>query len=131
MIVLDTHVWVWWVSNPDQLSSGARIAIDQSMADSKVFISSISGWEIAMLVARGRLELTMPVRDWIAISEGLSFLHFVPVTNNIAIKSVQLPGELHGDPADRLIVATALSMGSALVTKDEKILNYPHVKTIW
>ena len=84
-----------------------------------------------MLVARGRLELTMPVRDWIAISEGLSFLHFVPVTNNIAIKSVQLPGELHGDPADRLIVATALSMGSALVTKDEKILNYPHVKTIW
>ena len=110
---------------------GARIAIDQSMADSKVFISSISAWEIAMLVARGRLELTMPVRDWIAISEGLSFLHFVPVTNNIAIKSVQLPGELHGDPADRLIVATALSMGSALVTKDEKILNYPHVKTIW
>src|SRR4030065_24392 len=74
MIVLDTHVWVWWVSNPDQLSSGARIAIDQSMADSKVFISSISAWEIAMLVARGRLELTMPVRDWIAISEGLLFL---------------------------------------------------------
>ncbi len=84
-----------------------------------------------MLVARGRLELTMPVRDWIAISESFSSLHFVPVTNNIAIKSAQLPGEIHGDPADRIIVATALSMGSVLVTKDEKILNYHHVKTIW
>ena len=84
-----------------------------------------------MLTARGRLKLTMDARDWIAKSESLPFLHFIPVTNQIAVKSVHLPGKLHSDPADRIIVATAIIQETTLITADEKILNYPHVETLW
>jgi PIN domain nuclease of toxin-antitoxin system len=83
------------------------------------------------LAAGGRLELTISAGDWIAASEALPSIRFVPVSNSIALKSVQLPGDLHNDPADRIIIATAVSMGAILITKDEKIRTYPHVKTAW
>ena len=73
----------------------------------------------------------MSANDWVAASEALPFVEFVPVNNSIALKSVQLPGPLHNDPADRIIIATAVSLGAVLVTKDEKIRSYPHVKTAW
>lgn len=131
MIVLDTHAWIWWVSSPEFLSETAKQIIDEAATQKNVFISSISTWEIAILVSRGRLKLTMSPADWVAASEALPFFDFVPVSNSIALKSVQLPGILHNDPADRIIIATAVSLGAVLVTKDEKIRNYPHVKTIW
>jgi PIN domain nuclease of toxin-antitoxin system len=131
MIVLDTHAWIWWVSNPALLSEEARRIVDGAAADRGIFISSISAWEVAVLVARGRLRLTMSVGDWVAASEALPSIRFVPVSNSIALKSVQLPGYPHNDPADRIIIATAVSMGAVLVTKDEKIRTYPHVKTAW
>ena len=131
MIVLDTHVWIWWVSSPSFLSETAKTAIDGEVTKKEIFISSISVWEIAILVSRGRLKLTMSDNDWVTASEALPFLNFVPVNNSIAMKSVNLPGILHNDPADRIIIATALSLGAVLVTKDEKIRNYPHVKTAW
>ena len=84
-----------------------------------------------MLVEKGRLKLTMDVMDWVAKSEALPFIHFIPVSNSIALKSIQLPGELHADPADRIIIATAIIQRGTLVTKDDKILNYPHVETLW
>ena len=84
-----------------------------------------------MLVARNRLEFTMDVRDWVARSEALPFLHFVPVDNLIALRSVALPEPFNKDPADRLIVATALTMGASLATADRRMLKYRHVKTIW
>ena len=131
MIVLDTHVWVWWVSNPKLLSPKARRAISAAVGRSQVHISSISVWELALLSMRGRLKLKMDVGDWIAQSEALPFLHFVTIDNHIALKSTQLDEPLHYDPADRIIIATALSLGAALVTKDQKIRDYPHVTTIW
>lgn len=131
MIVLDTHAWIWWVSNPELLSEKAKQIIDEAATGKSVFISSISAWEIAILVSRDRLKLTMSPDDWVAASEALPFFEFVPVSNSIALKSVQLPGSLHNDPADRIIIATAVSLGAYLVTKDEKIRNYPHVKTVW
>ncbi|MBW6487269.1 MAG: type II toxin-antitoxin system VapC family toxin [Syntrophobacterales bacterium] len=131
MIVLDTHVWIWWVSSPSFLSETAKTVIDGEVTKKEIFISSISVWEIAILVSRGRLKLTMSDNDWVTASEALPFLNFVPVNNSIAMKSVNLPGILHNDPADRIIIATALSLGAVLVTKDEKIRNYPHVKTAW
>jgi PIN domain nuclease of toxin-antitoxin system len=131
MIVLDTHAWLWWVSDPELLSATARKFIEQAVEAESVHISSISAWEVAMLVDRGRLELTMAVEDWVAKSESLPFFNFVPVTNAIALKSVALPAPLHHDPADRIIVATAMALGATLVTRDEKILAYPHVKTAW
>ncbi len=73
----------------------------------------------------------MDVADWIAKSEALSFIDFLPVNNTVAVKSVNLPPPLHDDPADRIIIASAITLGASLVTKDNKILNYTHIETIW
>ncbi len=131
MIVLDTHVWVWWLSDPDKLPRRTARAIEEAVSEKAVYLSAISTWEIAMLVARNRLEFTMDVRDWVARSEALPFLQFVPVDNLISIRSVDLPESFHKDPADRFIVATALTIGAPLATADRRMLKYRHVKTIW
>ena len=131
MIVLDTHIWVWFTSNPELLSKAAKKAINVSMEQKAIFISSISAWEVALLAAKKRLKLTIDVTDWITKSERLPFLQFVPVDNSVAVKSVNLPQPLHKDPADRIIIATAITIGAPVVTKDKKLLDYPHVKTIW
>jgi PIN domain nuclease of toxin-antitoxin system len=131
MIVLDTHAWIWWVSDPALLSAKARGLVERAVEEESVHISCISTWEVAILVNRGRLELSMAVDDWMEKSEALPFLNFVPVTNSIATKSVALPAPLHQDPADRIIVATAMALGATLVTKDVRILGYPHVKAVW
>jgi len=131
VIVMDTHVWVWFVSNPELLSKAAKKSIDAAMEKKEILISSISAWEVALLVAKKRLKLTLDVTDWIARSEKLPFFRFIPVDNSVAVKSVNLPQPLHSDPADRIIIATAITIGAPVVTKDEKLLNYPHVTTIW
>ncbi len=131
MIVLDTHVWIWWLSEYEPLSRKAKRVVETAAREQAIYISSISAWEVAQLAARGRLHLSLDPGDWIAQAEALPFLTFVPVDNQIAIKSVQLPGPLHQDPADRIIIATALTLGAPLVTKDAKLARYPHVKTIW
>ena len=131
MVLLDTHAWVWFVSNPENLSDQARSSIEAAMEKKAIHISSISTWEVALLVSRNRLKLTMNVQDWIQRSEALPFMKFIPVNNSIAVQSVYLPPPLHNDPADRIIIATALSLGMPVVTKDEKIINYSHIETIW
>ena len=131
MIVLDTHAWVWWLSNPENLSEAAGNTIESAIRDAEVLISSISAWEIALLVATNRLKLTMAVSDWIGRSEGLPFVRFVPVDNRIAVNAVSLKEPFHKDPADRIIVATAASEGVPIISKDARLLDYPHVETIW
>jgi len=131
VIVLDTHAWVWFVNDPRQLSAPAREATEMALAARSVYISSISTWEVAMLAASGRLKLTIDVRDWIAKCEALPFFNFVPVDNAIFIRSIFLPGPLHADPADRIIIATALTRQIPIVTKDRKIRNYATVQSIW
>ena len=130
MILLDTHALVWWVSG-GPLSERARDAIARHARRRSLHASSISVWEIATLVARGRLELSLDVVEWIARVEAIESLRFVPVDNRIALASTRLPGELPRDPADRLIVATARSLDAALVTRDARLAAYPHVETIW
>ena len=131
MIALDTHAWGWFVSNPELLSKKAKRTIERAVVDKNVFISSISAWEVALLTSKKRLLLSMEVADWIKKSEMLPFVNFIPVDNSIAVKSVNLPQPFHSDPADRIIIATAISLGVSLITKDERILEYAHVKTIW
>lgn len=84
-----------------------------------------------MLVKKNRLRLSIPVADWVAGSRRLPFLHFVPVDVEIARRSVELPPPLHPDPADRIIVATALATGAVLVTRDARLQAYPEVETVW
>ena len=131
MIVLDTHIWVWWVSDSVTLPGAVQDEIDKSMGSGTLHVSSISAWEVSLLVKRGRLDLTMDTMDWIAKSEALPFLHFVPVDNQIACRSTSLPGALHNDPADRMIIATTLILGAKLITRDNNIRKYPHVETLW
>ena len=131
MIVLDTHAWVWWVSGARALSAKVARQIERHRERGTIRISSISVWEVAQLVERGRLELTMNVADWVARSEALPFLEFVPVDNRIALASTRLPGSFHADPADRIIVATTQGLGATLITKDDKLRRYEHVETLW
>ncbi|MBM7332388.1 PIN domain-containing protein [Alloalcanivorax marinus] len=133
MIVLDTHVLVWWVNGGDELSTDARgeIEREQAVDDGLILVSSISAWEIAMLVSRDRLTLTMNIDDWLETVGQIPAVRFVPVDNDVGVESTRLPGEFHKDPADRLIVALARHLNSALVTADEKIRAYRHVRTVW
>ena len=131
MIVLDTHAWLWWISNPENLGASAVAAIEQAMTENGIFISSISTWEIALLVAKGRLVLSIDLHDWVRKTESLPFVRFMPVDNTVALRSVALPGDFHADPADRIITATALTTGLPLVTKDEKIQACSFIQTIW
>lgn len=131
MIILDTHAWVWWVASPQQLSRKAQEEIERAREREEICVSSISCWEVALLVRKGRLALTIPVEDWIARSEALPWVQFIPLDNRIALRCNRLPGEFHEDPADRIIVATALTLGSPLVSRDTRIRDYSHVETIW
>jgi len=132
MIMLDTHVLLWWLSGSDLLSVSAAKAIRKTLAqDSEVIVSAISTWEVSMLIDKGRLVLSMDVESWFDEAAQIDGVRFVPVDNEISIKSTLLPGNFHKDPADRIIVATARKLAVPLVTADEKIRNYEHVKTIW
>jgi len=84
-----------------------------------------------MLVNKERLVLSMDVDSWLEEVSQIEGVRFLPVDNEISVKSTMLPGEFHKDPADRVIVATARKLAIPLITADEKILRYKHVKTIW
>jgi PIN domain nuclease of toxin-antitoxin system len=131
MILLDTHAWIWYLSNPELLSDRAREAVDAAKKDGGIHVSCISTWELFLLVKKGRLVLTQDETAWVHRAEGLSFLKFVPVDNEIVRLSVQLPPPLHDDPADRIIAATARALGLTLITKDERLLNYSHIASLW
>jgi PIN domain nuclease of toxin-antitoxin system len=132
MIILDTHVLLWWASGSDSLSVAANKVIRGTLTTgSEIIISSISAWEISMLISKGRLILSMDIESWLDEVAQIDGVRFVPVDNEIGIKSTALPGEFHKDPADRMIVATARKLAIPLVTADEKIIQYEFVKTIW
>lgn len=131
MIVLDTHVWLWWLSNPENLSPAALEAVEQAAVAKSVWISTISTWKIALLAARGRLELRVPVARWIAVSETLPFLRFVPPDNAILLQAAAFDESFPRDPADRIIAATALRLECPLVTKDRRLRGQQSLHTIW
>ena len=132
MVVIDTHILVWWVSDSSTLSTAAKRTIKSTLSkNGDILISSISAWEIAMLVEKGRLVLSMDVESWLDEVAQIDGVRFLPIDNEIGVKSTALPGDFHKDPADRMIVATARKFAMPLITADEKILQYEHVKTIW
>jgi len=132
MIVLDTHALLWWVQgNTAKLSARAKSEIGSERDAGGIIVSSITSWEIALLVSRRRLALSADVDLWLAKVARVDGLRFVPIDNAITVAAVNLPGELHRDPADRIIVATARHFDAALVTGDRQLLAYPHIKTIW
>ncbi len=132
MIVLDTHALVWWADGDNRLSDAALAAIESALSEEQpVMVSAITAWEIAMLVARDRLVLTMDLNEWLDTIDSIEGLEWVPVNRQVAVASVNLPGEFHQDPADRLIVALARHENAQLITADGRIQAYPHVRCIW
>jgi len=116
-----------------RLSRAALQAIRSAESEGNLRISVISIWELAMLEQRGRVALPMNVRTWVDQALSKPGITVAPLTPEIMIESVHLPGELHGDPADRMLVATARVQGATLLTKDEQLLRYSrqrHVKLI-
>jgi len=127
VILLDTHIWVWWVSRPDRLQSRHRELLEHG-TDRFFGVSIISCWEVAKLVQYERLKLDRVVGLWIesALAEqGVSLLQLHP---QIVVESTQLPGNFHRDPADQLLVATARVLQCPIMTEDSKIAAYPHVR---
>jgi PIN domain nuclease of toxin-antitoxin system len=134
LLLLDTHCWIWaQLGLIQQLSRAALQSIKDAEREGNLRISVISIWELAMLEKRGRVALPMNVRTWVEQALGKPGIAVAPLTPEIAIESVHLPGEMHGDPADRMLVATARVLGAKLVTKDAQLIRYSrqrHVKAV-
>ena len=128
MIVLDTHIWVWWVHGDSRLTSSHSQLIDDN-EDDEIGICSISLWEVAKLVELGRLVLPVALDQWFTDALAYPGVTLMDLTPGIAIESTQLPGSFHRDPADQIIVATSRIFGRDLLTADQRIRDYPHVNT--
>src|SRR5262249_7477937 len=132
-LLLDTHVLIWLAEGLAELPAAARDKIDRAAGGAGIAVSAITFWETAMLVARGRISLAQPLGAWRQRVLAQPGLGDVPIDGEIGIEAVHLPGTLHPDPADRLIVATARLQGCRLVTRDQRLLDYGaagHVGTL-
>ena len=128
MTILDTHAWVWWVNGGQKLSRSAKAAIRSANA---LGVSVISVWEVALLVCKGRLRLSKTTDVW--VDEALSVvphISLLPLTPKIAITGASLRNNLN-DPADCILVATALDLGCAFVSADERIGRSGLVRVVW
>ncbi len=129
MIILDTHIWIWHVQGDKSLTVDYAKIIRQ-FEPIGIGISAISLWEVAKAVEHGKLSLPVPVEDWLKMALAYPGVQLLPLTPQIAAESTNLPDNLHKDPADQIIVATARIYNFSLVTYDAKILNYKHVKLL-
>lgn len=128
--LLDTHTFLWLVNAPKQLPPRvARLLRDNRNAP--LGLSAISPWEIAKKNSCGNLDLSMPIGDWMHKATEGNGIEILPLSTEIAIESCHLPGNFHRDPADQIIVATARKHNLILITKDDRLLHYAHVKTLW
>ncbi|MBI3492670.1 MAG: type II toxin-antitoxin system VapC family toxin [Acidobacteria bacterium] len=127
MTVLDTHAWIWWVSDTTRLGKKARQRID---AAQRIGVAAVSCFEVAAAVAKGRISLDRSPLDWLQQALALPRVELLPLTPAVAVKATQL-GSFHGDPADRLIVATTILESGTLVTRDRRLRNYAPLETIW
>ena|SRR2546421_9857127 len=125
-VVLDTHVIHWWSAEPDRLS---RVAARTLSEASELAAASISWFELAWLASRGRIVVSIPIRSWLGRLG--SDLRTIPLTPEIGDSAVSLPGSFPGDPADRLIYATAVEHGCQLVTKDRRLHSHPLSPAVW
>lgn len=128
MIVADTHAWVWWVGSRNLLSTAARKALNESTV---IGVPAISCWEVAMLVAKKRLVLDRDVSLWIEEALALPEVRLLELTPEIAVASTRLGDWDNEDPADRMIVATALAHRARIVSKDRRIRSFRPALAIW
>lgn len=130
MILLDTHAWIWHLADSGSLSPDARRSISEQTRDHSIFVSAVSVWELFMLVKKGRLELNVAPASFLSVTRRDPLLSFVSVDERIARRSVELP-DIHTDPADRMIIATAIELGVGVVTCDSRFREYGLCSVVW
>ena len=128
MIILDTHIWIWWVDNNSRLTERLRQIIASHQSNG-LGVSIFSCWEVAKLVEKNRLKLACPVDEWLNVALAYPGVELLELTLPIVLKATQLEG-FHNDPADQIIVATAQIHNCPLLTADTKIVNYPYVQVL-
>lgn len=124
-VLLDTHAVQWWTAEPDRVSETAAAAIENA---TELAVAAITWYELGWLAHHGRISVAIPVRTW--LSELAKDVRTLPITANIAETAVALPESFPGDPADRLIFATAVEHGIRLVSKDRRLREHPHPRPV-
>ncbi len=127
MILLDTHIWVWWAHGDPRLPEPYRSAIRDNEPHG-LGVSAISCWEVAKLVEYGRLTLPLPLDDWLDCALAYPGVRLLDLTPRIAAESARLPAPFHRDPSDQILVATARVHDCPIVSVDARIRGYPHVR---
>ncbi len=127
-LLLDTHVWIWSQESPDELGPKTKKALTD--LERPLYVSTISTLEIARLVQKGRIHIEGSLADWMAQSLRALGANTIDLTHDAAMEAYALPGTFHPDPADRMLTATARKRALRLVTADQRILTYRHVKTL-
>ena len=128
-VLLDTHIWVWWLTPGSPLSRAERSALDAKAARRELFLPAISLWEAQVLHAKQRLELPLPFAEWLARATDERMISVLPLSIEVVLALDALPASFHGDPADRLIVATARAHALPLATHDAAIRRSRTVKS--
>lgn len=128
--LLDTHAWIWWNARPEALSARVLKLVRDGQYD-ELLLSSISVWEFSKLLEKKRFTLAMDGRDWIKTALDTPSLRLVELSPEISWQSTQLPQPFHDDPADQIIVATARIEKAVILTADQLIRKYPHVRSEW
>ena len=129
--LLDTHTWIWWNVLPNELSPAVHGILSAPRRDDEFLLSVISVWEFCKIIQKKRMIISCTPGDWIEQALSMPGLRVAPLTPRTAYQSTVLPGQFHQDTADQIIVATAREEGAAILTKDEKIRAYAHVRSIW
>jgi PIN domain nuclease of toxin-antitoxin system len=119
--LLDTHIWLWWLTGAPDLNRTSREALDHLAAQELPFISAISIWEAQMLIARRRLTIQESFAIWIRRMTAPDMIRILPLDASVVVAVHDLPASFHGDPADRIIVASAIAHGLTLATQDRAI----------
>ncbi|MDR9415980.1 MAG: type II toxin-antitoxin system VapC family toxin [Gracilimonas sp.] len=123
MILLDTHIWLWWLSGDNLISSDERQALDQYALRNELCISSITIWEVEILDRKGKLSFSPNFELWMQKILNIDSFKILPIQTDVIMAQRSLPEDFHGDPADRLIAATSIKTGNPLATKDQRIID--------
>jgi PIN domain nuclease of toxin-antitoxin system len=124
-LLLDTHIWLWYAEgDSDRLPLASVKKLEQARREDGLRVSSISIWEVGIQHAKGRIQLSTPLRDWVRRALAPAGISLLPLDADTAAESTLLPGEPHGDPADRFLIAAARTKGLVLATRDEAIIDY-------
>lgn len=129
--ILDTHTWVWWHMNPQNLSKKVKKLIEKIDGYEEMLLSAISPWEFSKLIEKKRIGISCDPEDWINTALNMPKLRLVPLSPALAYRSTVLPQPFHNDPADQIIVATAREENATVLTKDDRIITYNNVKSLW